>query len=144
MNAAAFIIASWTGMPYIATAAGAGLVARVEEKNGADLIVVYNSGLYRMKEAELLAEAGIDIIVSHVGLTAGGDVCVWGGEDGGAYGFCNRKTRSDFVGGKAEKPGYHSPVPRRADRESGGCTARSLRNLCRWVCGRIQHRTIAD
>lgn len=46
----------------------------MEEKNGADLIVVYNSGLYRMKEAELLAEAGIDIIVSHVGLTAGGDV----------------------------------------------------------------------
>ena len=36
------------GEPIIATAAGAGLVARVEEKNGADLIVVYNSGLYRM------------------------------------------------------------------------------------------------
>ncbi len=241
------------GLPIIATAAGAGLVARVEEKNGADLIVVYNSGLYRMngiasiagnlpigdanqivydmgknqilpmvkstpvaagiygvdptrdmerffrdlwdigyrcvinfptigklsgpireeleqvglgfakeverlcqaaeigfvtlaycynpKEAELLAEAGIDIIVSHVGLTAGGDV---GGEDGGAHGSCNRKNRSDFVGGKAEKTGYHSPVPRRADRESGGCTARSLGNLCRWVCGRIQHRTTAD
>lgn len=36
------------GLPIIATAAGAGLVARVEEKNGADLIVVYNSGRYRM------------------------------------------------------------------------------------------------
>ena len=36
------------GIPIIATAAGAGLIARVEEKNGADLIVVYNSGLYRM------------------------------------------------------------------------------------------------
>lgn len=36
------------GEPIIATAAGAGLIARLEEKSGADLIVVYNSGRYRM------------------------------------------------------------------------------------------------
>lgn len=36
------------GLPVIATAAGAGLIARLEEKSGADLIVVYNSGRYRM------------------------------------------------------------------------------------------------
>ena len=34
--------------PVIVTAAGAGLIARVEDKAGADAIVVYNSGLYRM------------------------------------------------------------------------------------------------
>lgn len=36
------------GQPIIACAAGAGLIARLEEKSGADLIVVYNSGRYRM------------------------------------------------------------------------------------------------
>jgi len=36
------------GKPVIACAAGAGLIARLEEKSGADLIVVYNSGRYRM------------------------------------------------------------------------------------------------
>lgn len=36
------------GEPIIACAAGAGLIARLEEKSGADLIVVYNSGRYRM------------------------------------------------------------------------------------------------
>ena len=36
------------GRPVIACAAGAGLIARLEEKSGADLIVVYNSGRYRM------------------------------------------------------------------------------------------------
>ena len=34
--------------PIIVTAAGAGLIARLEEKSGADMIVVYNSGKYRM------------------------------------------------------------------------------------------------
>lgn len=37
-----------SGEPVIACAAGAGLIARLEEKSGADLIVVYNSGRYRM------------------------------------------------------------------------------------------------
>ena len=32
------------GKPIIVTAAGAGLIARLEEKSGADMIVVYNSG----------------------------------------------------------------------------------------------------
>lgn len=32
----------------IVCAAGNGLIARLEEKNGADIIIVYNSGLYRM------------------------------------------------------------------------------------------------
>ena len=36
------------GRAVLAAAAGNGLVARVEEKNGADLIIVYNSGRYRM------------------------------------------------------------------------------------------------
>ncbi|MDO4484493.1 MAG: phosphoenolpyruvate hydrolase family protein [Clostridia bacterium] len=36
------------GKPIIVTAAGAGLIARLEEKSGADMIVVYNSGRYRM------------------------------------------------------------------------------------------------
>lgn len=36
------------GHAVIVTAAGAGLIARVEDKAGADAIVVYNSGLYRM------------------------------------------------------------------------------------------------
>ena len=36
------------GEPIIVTAAGAGLIARLEEKSGADMIVVYNSGKYRM------------------------------------------------------------------------------------------------
>lgn len=36
------------GEPIIVTAAGAGLIARLEEKSGADMIVVYNSGRYRM------------------------------------------------------------------------------------------------
>lgn len=35
---------------------------------------------YKAEEAKILAEAGIDIIVSHVGLTAGGDVGVKGNE----------------------------------------------------------------
>ncbi len=34
--------------PVVVTSAGAGLIARLEEKSGADLIVVYNSGRYRM------------------------------------------------------------------------------------------------
>lgn len=36
------------GKAVLAAAAGNGLVARVEDKNGADLIIVYNSGRYRM------------------------------------------------------------------------------------------------
>lgn len=36
------------GQAVLAAAAGNGLVARVEDKNGADLIIVYNSGRYRM------------------------------------------------------------------------------------------------
>lgn len=36
------------GHAVIACAAGNGLIARLEEKSGADLIVVYNSGQYRM------------------------------------------------------------------------------------------------
>lgn len=36
------------GQPIIVTAAGSGLIARLEEKSGADMIVVYNSGRYRM------------------------------------------------------------------------------------------------
>lgn len=77
----------------------------MEEKNGADLIVVYNSGLYRMKEAELLAEAGIDIIVSHVGLTAGGDVCVWGGEKTAApMDFAIEKPEAILSAAKRKNP----------------------------------------
>lgn len=37
-----------TGRALIACAAGNGLIARLEEKNKADMIVVYNSGRYRM------------------------------------------------------------------------------------------------
>ncbi len=36
------------GQAVAGTAAGTGLIARLEDKNGADFIVVYNSGLYRM------------------------------------------------------------------------------------------------
>lgn len=36
------------GKAILAAAAGNGLVARVEDKNGADAIIVYNSGRYRM------------------------------------------------------------------------------------------------
>ena len=36
------------GRAILAAAAGNGLVARVEDRGGADLIIVYNSGRYRM------------------------------------------------------------------------------------------------
>ena len=75
----------------------------MEEKNGADLIVVYNSGLYRMKEAELLAEAGIDIIVSHVGLTAGGDVC-GGGKTAAPMDFAIEKPEAILSAAKRKNP----------------------------------------
>ena len=36
------------GEPIVGAGAGTGISAKVEEKGGADLIVIYNSGRYRM------------------------------------------------------------------------------------------------
>ena len=55
------------GKPIIGTGAGTGISAKFEEAGGTDLIIVYNSGLYRMAErgssAGLLAYGDANQIV---------------------------------------------------------------------------------
>src|SRR5919112_1170360 len=91
------------GQPIVGGGAGTGISAKCEEAAGIDLIVVYNSGRYRMagrgslaglmpygnahqlnllttpyafdpEQARLLTEAGADVIVAHMGLTTSGTI----------------------------------------------------------------------
>src|SRR5947209_5936065 len=90
-----------TGSVVIGAGAGTGLSAKCAQAGGADLIIVYNSGRFRMAgrgslagmmpygdanaivredgregvtEASEMARAGADLVVAHMGLTTAGSV----------------------------------------------------------------------
>jgi predicted TIM-barrel enzyme len=78
------------GKPIIGAGAGTGLSAKLAEAGGADLIIIYNSGRYRMGGRGSLAglmpygdanaivvdmaRAGAVVLVPHMGLTTGGAI----------------------------------------------------------------------
>src|SRR5436190_1381047 len=87
------------GEAIIAAGAGTGISAKFIEKGGADLIIIYNSGRFRMAghgstcglmayddanhvatadEAKAMADVGADAIIAHVGTTVGGSIGVTG------------------------------------------------------------------
>ena len=70
------------GRPIIGTGAGTGISAKFEEAGGTDLIIVYNSGRYRMagraEKAGLCGEGGADRVrLSYTAIctAGGGDRC---------------------------------------------------------------------
>ena len=101
------------GRPIIGTGAGTGISAKFEEAGGTDLIIVYNSGRYRMagrgSSAGLLAYGDANAIVMDMAgeiLPVVKDTPVLAGVNGTVqrYALFPAKGKRDRLFGRAELP----------------------------------------